>query len=384
MKTTAPDLSKLMKLVTDPSELAHYRIPTAQGAVVTSLAARMWPYKFVSRILEDLLTTSDLRGSFNLQTLTPAQSLRPSSTKEDTWTVRTPRGDIAARRVVLATNAYTSHLLPEFADLIVPCRGQMSALEPLPSVAGDENRLKTSVGFLGDGLDDYLIQRPSERGGHLMFGGGRQHGPSIGVTDDSVMDDETAKYLRSRLVEALGLPEGKGGRDGEACKILGETEVRILIILRVMIEEHDDTDCFLFQQQHHHTAASRPSPAAEFRAVNEWTGIMGFSRDERPWIGPVPNKPGVFLSAGYTGHGMPNTWLCGKAAAIMVRLSLLPSDHASVVDMAAMVTGLPKAYRLTEERMRRALGAEEVEAKDWAEMERGSDRREERPHSGYA
>ena len=81
----------------------------------------------------------------------------------------------------------------------------MSALHPLPDLQG-ESRLKTSFGFVGDGLDDYLIQRPNERGGHLMFGGGRQLGESLGVTDDSVVDAETAKYLRGKLVEALGLP----------------------------------------------------------------------------------------------------------------------------------------------------------------------------------
>lgn len=40
-----------------------------------------------------------------------------------------------------------------------------------------------------------------------MFGGGRQHGPSVGTTDDSIIDEATAQYLRTRLVEALSLPE---------------------------------------------------------------------------------------------------------------------------------------------------------------------------------
>ena len=98
---------------------------------------------------------------------------------------------------------------------------------------------------------------------------------------------------------------------------------------------------------------------------------MGFSRDERPWVGPVPTKPGVFVSAGYTGHGMPNTWLCGKAAAVMVRLS---DDHSDEARLATAVdaTGLPEAYKLTEKRMKVALEVEDVEAKDWAELNRGT------------
>ncbi|KAK1816418.1 hypothetical protein LTR12_009197 [Friedmanniomyces endolithicus] len=345
MRTTAPDLHKMMRLITSRKSLARYRIPSAKGALITDTAARMWPYKFVAHILSSLLTATDLKGTFNLQTLTPATSLSASPDSSG-WVVHTPRGTIHTQKVVLATNAYTSHLLPTFADLIVPCRGQMSALLPLPSVR-DDNRLQTSLGFLGDGLDDYLIQRPNERGGHLMFGGGRQHSPSIGVTDDSVVDWQTASYLRKRLIDALSLPETGG----------------------------------------------------EFTATHEWSGIMGFSRDERPWVGPVPvnallydQRPGLYMSAGYTGHGMPNTWLCGKAVALMVQKTIeFPNDPEWAVEMAAAEVGLPTSYRLTDERMARALQAESVEKKDRTEM----DRREakyrdvgtvvsDRPPSGYA
>ena len=197
-----------MTLVTDKAELANLRVPTATGAVVTQIAARMWPYKFVARILEDLLTSTELNGSFNLQTFTPVECL--AEYYGDRWTVKTPRGCMVASRVVLATNAYTSHLLPGFKDLIVPVRGQMSALIPLPSAAG-ENRLKTSFGFDGEGIDDYLIQRSNEKGGQLMFGGGRGYGgPTVGVADDSVIDEEIAKYLRGALIENLALHERYG------------------------------------------------------------------------------------------------------------------------------------------------------------------------------
>ncbi|KXT04198.1 hypothetical protein AC578_103 [Pseudocercospora eumusae] len=314
MKDTAPDLSAMMKLVTDRDELNALRIPTALGAIVTDVAARMWPYKFVSHILENLLTSNNLSGSFNLQTLTPVTKLEDSTSHT---TVHTERGRIKASRVILATNAYTSHLLPKFSDLIVPCRGQMSSLIPAPSVSG-ESRLKTSLGFLGDGLDDYLIQRPNEKGGHLMFGGGRQHGKSIGVTDDSFIDDETGKYLRTRLVEALNLPEGG------------------------MLE-----------------------------ATHIWTGIMGFSRDEHPWVGKVPDMENVWIAAGFTGHGMPNTWLSGKAVAGMVLKNLEGTGEVESVAVARKETGLPECYVVTRERMEAALELEDVESKDWAEMERG-------------
>lgn len=205
VQQTDPELGKLMRPVTDKAELAKLRVPNAVGAVVTKIAARMWPYKFVSRILEDLVMATDLKGSFNLQTFTSVKGLVEND--DEGWTVNTSRGAIKASKVVLATNAYTSALLPNFADLIVPVRGQMSSLVPWPSVKED-TRLKTSFGFDGEAIDEYLIQRPNERGGHLMYGGGRQiGGATVGVSDDSVIDTEIAKYLRQSLVERLALPE---------------------------------------------------------------------------------------------------------------------------------------------------------------------------------
>ena len=340
VKKTTPELGSLMKLVTDKDELAKYHHPKAQGAVVTSIAARVWPYKLVAHILQELLVSSELRGTFNLQTLTPAESIEP--TGDGKWLVKTSRGDIIARKVALATNAYTSHLLPDFSDLIVskehpskktkhpaaprltsrqvPCRGQMSALIPLPSISGP-NRLRTSMGFEGDGLDDYLIQRPDDKGGHLMFGGGRTHGKSIGVTDDSVFDETTAAYLRRELIDAFELPE-------------------------------------------------RSDEKLEMQAVRQWTGIMGFSRDEVPWVGPVPGKEGVFVAAGYTGHGMPNTWLSGKAVASMVTASLGGEDVVVAVEAARKATGLPRAYQVSTERVAKAMAGDSVEERDEAELSR--------------
>jgi hypothetical protein len=45
---------------------------------------------------------------------------------------------------------------------------------------------------------------------------------------------------------------------------------------------------------------------------------MGYSADSLPHIGQVPGKPGQFIMAGFTGHGMPQAWLSGKGIAEMV------------------------------------------------------------------
>lgn len=328
VKKTTPELGDMMKFVTGKDELAEYHHPKAQGAVVTSIAARVWPYKLVAHILQDLLVSPDLNGTFNLQTLTPAEGIHPTS--DGKWLVKTARGEITTKTVALATNAYTSHLLPDFADLIVPVRGQMSALVPLPSIAGS-NRLKTSMGFEGDGLDDYLIQRPSEKGGHMMFGGGRTHGKSVGVTDDSSFDERTAAYLRRELLDAMELPE-------------------------------------------------REDEKAEMQAVRQWTGIMGFSRDEVPWVGPVPGKEGVFVAAGFTGHGMPNTWLSGKAVASMVGASLDGEGVDAALEAARKSTGLPRAYQVSGRRIEKAMAGGSVEERDEMELSRNQRIREAEQH----
>jgi len=63
---------------------------------------------------------------------------------------------------------------------------------------------------------------------------------------------------------------------------------------------------------------------------------------------------GVFLSAGYTGHGMPNAWLCGRAVASMVARSLDGMGEAGAVEEAVREVGLPRAYLVSEERLRLA------------------------------
>ena len=47
----------------------------------------------------------------------------------------------------------------------------------------------------------------------------------------------------------------------------------------------------------------------------EWTGVLGFTTDGKPLIGPLPTRKHVFVAAGYCGHGMPQCFGAGKAIA---------------------------------------------------------------------
>jgi glycine/D-amino acid oxidase-like deaminating enzyme len=271
LRAAHPDLAALLRLVTEPAELAALRLGSdALGAVVQEPAAMCWPYKLVSWVLEGLLKEKKETGLFNLQTGTNVVHLQRSGRL---WIVHTDRGQIAARDVVVATNAYTSHILPAFTNLITPVRGQVASLvspdstAPIPRLEHSHVWAVREDGDPGES-DDYLVHRES---GELILGGERNATRDAGwaTSDDGVVDPHVSRRLRAALHKALtGFP------------------------------------------------ASLP-------ATHEWTGIMGYSADNQPWVGRVPERlggadGGLWISAGYTGHGMPVAARTGIAVAQMV------------------------------------------------------------------
>ncbi|KAI9758010.1 MAG: hypothetical protein M4579_003246 [Chaenotheca gracillima] len=305
VRELAPDLARHARIVEDKSELAEFRVPKAIGAIMQRPAAKLSPYKLISQLLVGLIKEEGL----NLQTNTPVKSLtaEPESDKRG-WTVETPRGTIRARNVLCATNGYTSHLIPQMETLIVPVRGEMSALKPPAALL--ERPFTCSYELIGavgqdETLDDYLMQRPVSEGGQLMFGGGRllAREEGIDVDDDEKVDEPVAEYLRS-LPAFMDLGFGK--------------EIEPL------------------------------------EAEAEWTGVMGYSRDDLPWIGGVPGMEGVFLSAGYAGHGMPNGALSGQHAAELVVAALKSEGSKGWRDYErhAVEQGrIPESYVISSERM---------------------------------
>jgi glycine/D-amino acid oxidase-like deaminating enzyme len=60
-------------------------------------------------------------------------------------------------------------------------------------------------------------------------------------------------------------------------------------------------------------------PATRGLAVtHRWAGIMGFSCDELPNVGPVPGSVNVYAAAGYHGHGLGYAIIAGKAVSEMM------------------------------------------------------------------
>jgi glycine/D-amino acid oxidase-like deaminating enzyme len=316
LKTTAPEIASQVTIIRDKEEFKKHRVnPECVGATLTAGAASLWPYKLVTFILEKLVR----EGKINLQTNTPVTEI---SSSDGNHTLHTPRGTITAKTVILATNGYTSALLPHFADLIVPVRGEMSALHP----PKNSTLIPDSYGMVGalgqpENNDDYLVQRPFEGvpnpRGHLMFGGGRGAGtlPSMAVSDDSVIDEGSAAYLRGALLKVLAL-------DGETADV------------------------------------------KELEAAAQWTGIMGYSRDDHPWVGKVPDKEGLWLCGGYTGHGMPNGTLCGKAVVDMVLGEQEGKNLSELQEQMVKDGDMPRSYVLSKERIERARKGLTVQQQD--------------------
>ncbi|KAB5577680.1 FAD dependent oxidoreductase [Coniochaeta sp. 2T2.1] len=255
LQKTYPDLGSQINIISDQETLASLRIPAVKGAIVQKHAASVWPYKLVAWILEQLLEKFPA-PSFNLQTNTPVLNLDKAD-GDAGWVLTTSRGRIAAKKVLLCTNGYTSRLLPAFSDLIVPTRGQVSALFPPRAKDGISiAKLEHSYVTLGDypapapPREEYLVQRPLP-GGELIFGGGRRmvEGENVGVWQDDEIDEPIAKHLRSKLSPPLDLTP---------------------------VEPRDSSE----------------GKGLVLDASYEWTGIMGYSRDSHAWVGAVPKSLG--------------------------------------------------------------------------------------------
>jgi glycine/D-amino acid oxidase-like deaminating enzyme len=335
LQQSHPELAAQLEVIPSSSPegkqaLAALRVPSAHGAIIQKKAASLWPYKLVASILSHLITAHPA-PRFNLQTNTPVTSLARADSGRG-WTVTTPRGTITARQVLLATNGYTSHLLPAFSDLIVPVRAQIGALLPpkLPQTqdpAGERlpAKLTCSYAFAADPdhpgspapRDDYLVQRPLPAG-EMIYGGGRRFARGLGVGEwrDDEVEEEVAAYLRGALSPPLDLSSSSSLFSSSGDGVGGE----------------------------------------ELEASFEWTGVMGYSRDQHAWVGAVPEslggggpEGGLFVCAGYTGHGMPAAALSARE---VVRLMVGGGGEAAEEGGVR----LPGEFALDEERVAKARG----------------------------
>ena len=168
--------------------------------------------------------------------------------------VMTDGGTFHASEVVLATNAYTHHLLPDLPrGALVPTRGQALATSPLPPM------LPHAFGTNFD--KEYGRQLPS---GEVLCGGFRRLDDDAGLWHEA---EETTPAVQAGIEQCL-------------------------------------TTLF--------------PALAGVPIARRWAGIMGFTADGLPLLGRYPTRPGLTLAAGFNGNGFSWAAITGVIIAALL------------------------------------------------------------------
>ncbi|KAH9475491.1 hypothetical protein JR316_0012602 [Psilocybe cubensis] len=321
----------------DNEELSKkYHVDPKLGySAVHQRGHNLWPCKLVTHLFKDAQTPSP-KVAVELHTKTPVTAITKierESSKEPRrrWNLHTPRGNIDCEYVIHATNGYASHLLPFLAGLeeedaesiveyglnekpgsvagaqdvdlsstesqlprgaygIKPTRGQVGAVRSSVNAS--------SLGWLtswdgGNGGDEYWFPRYQDtehKNPLIILGGGRYASEGrtkeVGVWDDSVLNPRVSNAIRTYL--PVLFPD-QFAKDGEW--------------------------------------------------EMEWSGIMAFTKSGDPFVGPVQpiqtaphtqsiENPyaGQYISAGYSGHGMPRAYACAQAVASIIAAQIQRED----------------------------------------------------------
>ncbi|KAM0268393.1 hypothetical protein ACHAQH_009998 [Verticillium albo-atrum] len=301
MRAHAPNLADKYKVCTDAKVLQKDMKLSVRciGAIVTP-AASVWPYKMVTGLLGNLITS----GKLNVQTNTTVQSISDSS-RDQFATVHTNRGDIHAKAVIHATNGWLGHLLPELRPFISPVRGNVVHYGPAPSNKGSSKNAESALGLdskysfwlrYAEKDYDYLIQR--QTGGVVV---GRANMGRKATADDSQTDLLPMAHLRG----------------------FGDQVVSSAVV------------------------------GSSAHITDSWSGILGFTQDTMPFVGPLtklPSRGHQWVCGGYHGIGMVKAWRTGEMLSRMLMGEQVGDEY-------------PRSMLVTDARMkalRASLGKELV------------------------
>ncbi|KAF5576053.1 FAD NAD(P)-binding protein [Fusarium pseudoanthophilum] len=253
-------------------------------------AARVSPYKLLIALSERCVAMG-----LSLKTQTTVVSVEHSGS--DGHILRMSSGEtMTAQKVVIATNAYTPSLLPEYASSIVPCKGLACHItgpkgKTLPDLLAtsyaimEQDPVSNKTGY------NYMVQLDD----NSIVVGGAHHkydendpGSWYNNVDDTQLIEPARRYFEDDYMQQTFVGWEESGA----------------------------------------------------RVDRVWTGIMGYSTDSLPHVGEVPGRDGVFVIAGFHGHGMPVIFLAAEGIAAMTQGLIYEK------------TGMPSLFKTSEDRLK--------------------------------
>ena len=248
--------------------------------------ASFWPYKFVSQLAARLVE----KDLVNLQTNCGVQALIPPLDKTGYTTLLTARGEVEAKKVVFATNAYTGFLSKHYLNTIVPTKGTAVHIKPSVPVSPHLSRTYNISYGPVPGRVDYLNPRPD---GGIVVGGGNW-----------TYDQDPMKW-QNNWDDSTLLEEAKPHFDGLMQRYFNGWE-----------NSGAETDYL-------------------------WTGIMGYTPDSMPHIGEVQRQSGTqHVLAGINGGGNALIFLSAQGLAKMIQEGVTFEE-----------TGLPRLFKTSRARL---------------------------------
>jgi glycine/D-amino acid oxidase-like deaminating enzyme len=170
-----------------------YQITSIHGAKagLSTPVFSLWPYKFVTQLLERVLS----KGNVNLQTNTAVTTIETDNDDRG-YTINTNRGQVRTPIIIFATNGYTAGLLPQYRNIITPTKATASHIIVPPGQQPQYLSNTYNLRYARDRVD-YLNPRPD---GSIIVGGGKwtyenERELWYNVHDDSTLIEPARHYF---------------------------------------------------------------------------------------------------------------------------------------------------------------------------------------------
>ncbi|WRT68174.1 uncharacterized protein IL334_005149 [Kwoniella shivajii] len=249
-------------------------------------AGSVHPHKLATAYMKAAIAT----GQADLYSYSPVTS----ATKSDgLWQLAVHgKGDIKARNVIFCTNAHTPHLFEgsPIAEYLVPFQAQAANVTPPLSFSGSKY-LNNSYS-IEDG--PYLIFTPDSG---IVLGLHHRTAHDLGVMTKQELYVDDDAYVAEGISKWLK----------DYCK--------------------------------NNFAEWGPEAPGE-GAMRIWAGMLCATKDTLPLVGEVPGKDGMWMAAGFHGHGM-------------ARIALVTKYLAKLITTNEWDEGLPQTFKLSAERFER-------------------------------